>query len=357
MLNNPGGFQVSYAPYNETVQLENIKKIEKSDLKKTSNGLGLFILIYFLTMQFISILFSEIIKDNSSLYINDIYAVMFIVQMIASTGSAFIAVVLYRLISRKRMSETFTKSHVKFTYLLPLIFLGMGAAMAANMMASVFADNISVFGLKNSADHSISTKSSLEMILYIVSTSLIPAFAEELAFRGVFMNVMRKYGDAFAIITSSLMFGAMHGNTTQIIFAFTLGLIFAYIDCKANSIIPSVIVHFLNNFYAVAMDILQTDSTISDMVYTLIYTIVVTMFCLLGILSFIYLSRSEKNFFKMSNKDANPFSKSDVLSMKEKIHYFILSPGILIPLSLFAAEVIFYLLPANIQINIMENLF
>ena len=357
MQNHSGGTHAPYAPYTDTLRAENIRQYEKNSLKKTSNGLGFFVLIYFLAMHFISILFTEIIKDNLLIYKDNIYSVIFIVQIIASTGSAFVAVALYRLISRRRISETFTKSYVKITYLLPLVFLGMGASMAANMMASVFADNISVFGLQNNVSHSIRTNSALEIILYVVSTSLIPAFAEELAFRGVFMNVMRKYGDAFAIISSSLIFGAMHGNTTQIIFAFTLGLIFAYIDCKANSIIPSVIVHFLNNFYAVVMEILQTDSTMSETAYTLINVIVVAMFCLLGILSFIYLSSAEKNFYRMSNKDTNLFSKTDVLSLKEKVQVFILSPGIVIPLSLFAAEVIFYLLPANIQIDIKKNLF
>ena len=41
----------------------------------------------------------------------------------------------------------------------------------------------------------------------IMAFSAVPAFAEEFAFRGIVMGVLKKYGRAFALICSSIMFG------------------------------------------------------------------------------------------------------------------------------------------------------
>ena len=193
-----------------------------------------------------------------------------------------------------------------------------------------------------------------KILLYALSTAVVPAFAEEFAFRGILMGTLRKYGDAFAILASSVMFGAMHGNTTQIVFAFILGLIFAFVDCKANSIVPSIIIHFLNNFHSVVIDLMNSSRTITKESVLIIYNAEVIMFCLLGILSFIYFSLKDKMFFKVSNSDKNSFSHTDVLTLKEKCKSFFTSVGIIISLGLFFLEMVFYLLPPETQKQVIK---
>ena len=170
------------------------------------------------------------------------------------------------------------------------------------------------------------------------------------------MGVMRKYGDAFAIITSSIMFGAMHGNTTQIVFAFTLGLIFAFVDCKANSIVPSVIIHFLNNFYSTLTDVLSANSGLDRSSVIIIHTGVILLFSVLGFLSYVYLSNNDKDFFKISNSDTNRFSNTDILPFKEKIKTFFTALGVIFSLTLFFLEMVYYLLPQDIQTSITKVL-
>ena len=342
-----GGYYPNPA-YDEAYQREMVFKSEKRGLKKASNGLGFFVLTYYLVMQILAIILALILREQMSSNIKGYYTYIFFIEIFAGIASSLIAVGFYRLLSGRRLSDMLKNSYVKPTTLVPLVFLGMGAAMVANTAASMFDSNISVFGLNNTVDFSVSINSPLEVILYVVSTAVMPALAEELAFRGVFMNIMRKYGDAFAIISSSVIFGAMHGNTTQIIFAFLLGLIFAYIDCKVNSILPSVLVHFLNNFYAVVMDMVQTELGLSETMSSVINIAVVAAFCLLGILSFIYLANSDNSFFRLSNDDKNLFSDTDVLPLKKKFGFFFASPGIIICLCLFFAETVANLIPGGI---------
>lgn len=205
--------------------------------------------------------------------------------------------------------------------------------MIANVATSVIADNFSLFGIENtSSGLTIGDSSVLSIVLNIISTAIVPAFAEEFAFRGIVMGSLRKFGDTTAVIGSAILFGAMHQNISQIPFAFILGLIFAYVDCKFNSILPSIAIHFLNNLYAVSMSILRDANIVSDYAATIISYSLIIFFCIAGFVSYIVLAKNNKNFFKMADKKDGIVSE---LSLKEKMTAFLVNPGIILSLVLF----------------------
>ena len=105
-------------------------------------------------------------------------------------------------------------------------------------------------------------------------------------------------------------------------FAFILGLVFAYIDCKANSIIPSIIIHFINNFYSVMMDIIRSQSMLTTRSFYILYYSLFVGMLVLGILAFLYIMKKDKNFLSISDT-SNVVS----LSLKEKIKCFFTSAG------------------------------
>ncbi len=316
------------------------KYTEKRSLRKTSNGLGFFLVVYYLVMQIVITVLVSVLKGLNGVTDELVYSVEVFVYAVSPLTACF----FYRVISKNRISDYFPKSHVPMKKLVPMILIGMAAAMIANEFAIMFDNNISMFNLKNYAQSDDATQTWMQLVFTFITTAILPAFAEEIAFRGVFMGVMRKYGDAFAILSSALVFGLMHGNTTQIVFAFTLGLIFGYLDCKANSIVPSVILHFANNFYAILRDGMNTYLN-NDTANILFASTLIVTFCLLGILSFIYLSRADKQFFKLSNSDKNCFSDTDTLTLKEKFSSFFATPGIIVFCAMLITETVYNLIP------------
>ncbi len=336
-----------YPPYPPPAPVLTPQQQQKRSLRKASNGLGFFVLVYFLLMQVAAYLTSDLLVRFNAITSENRTSMLFLIQILAGIASALIAAFFYKIISRRKLSSNLTNSRVPMNKLIPMVLLGMGAAMLANQLAAMFDSNISFFELKNSVSMTTSTHSVPEMILYVISTAFMPAFAEELAFRGIFMNVMRKYGDAFAIISSSVLFGAMHGNTTQIVFAFTLGLIFAFVDCKANSIVPSIIIHFLNNFYAVSTDMLSSGAGLDDGTVTIIRISIISMICVIGILSYIYLSQTDKDFFRITESDTEGIAEESFLTLKQKLITCFTSVGVIISLSVFASEMILNLMPED----------
>ena len=268
---------------------------------------------------------------------------MFLLQIFCSVAAAFIPGLFYLLFSGKRIADTISVKSVKPSYLIPIIFIGLAASMVANIASDIVSNNFGIFGLENTIDFDSSSQSLTSNILYIISTALVPAFSEEFAFRGILMGSLRKYGDSFAVIASAVLFGAMHGNIIQIPFAFILGLIFGYVSCKTNSILPAIIIHFINNFYAVILDILQSSKAITDNTFMTIYYFIVSGFCLAGILSFIYLIKKDKSFFNISDKTKLAHNPDFSLTLKEKNTTFFLSSGVVASMVFFILETILYL--------------
>ncbi len=320
---------------------EYLKFIQARTIKKTASGLGFFVFAYFATMLVLSYVFIFISFLATSFKSIDTVA-MFYMEIFISVFSAFVPGLFYFLISRRSISDTIKTSYVRQKELWAIVFVGMAVAMVANTASEMIQTNFSFFGLQNTLDMTSKANTPLEIVLYIISTAVVPAFAEEFAFRGILMGTLRRFGDAFAIIASAIVFGAMHGNIVQVPFAFILGLVFAYVDCKTNSILPSIIIHFVNNFYAVMLDVLQSTGVFSDRVFMMVYFILIAVFCILGLVSFFLIIRKDKNYFRISDKSIQACVNEPtiLLTLKEKIKAFFINPGTLFVMILFSIETV-----------------
>ncbi|MBQ3142736.1 MAG: CPBP family intramembrane metalloprotease [Bacilli bacterium] len=100
-----------------------------------------------------------------------------------------------------------------------------------------------------------------EIIIYMIIMLNI-GFIEEVIFRGFLFKMMEKSNVKTAIIVSSLTFGIGHiinlfnGAATidtflQIIYATSLGFLFALIFYKSKSLIPCIITHSLLNAFSI----------------------------------------------------------------------------------------------------------
>ncbi|MDR0904131.1 MAG: CPBP family intramembrane metalloprotease [Ruminococcus sp.] len=120
------------------------------------------------------------------------------------------------------------------------------------------------------------TKVSLEnftpgLIDRMTDSGLVPAITaiyaiifapvlEELLFRGVILGSLARYNRTFAIIISALAFGFTHGNIQQACYSVIAGIVFAAIDLRYNSIIPSIITHSFVNIFGMLMSFLMKES-------------------------------------------------------------------------------------------------
>lgn len=83
-------------------------------------------------------------------------------------------------------------------------------------------------------------------------TAILPGICEEILHRGIMLNCAKKsYNTKTVLLTSSLLFGLTHLNINQFFYAAILGYFMGYVNLICDSIYPSIIIHFMNNFLSI----------------------------------------------------------------------------------------------------------
>lgn len=97
---------------------------------------------------------------------------------------------------------------------------------------------------------------------YLVIGILAP-IAEELIFRGAILRVLL---DAFgrkgrwpAIALTALLFAVIHGNLAQGTHAFVIGMVLGWLYVRTRSVLPGIVLHWVNNSTAYIMFHLMPD--------------------------------------------------------------------------------------------------
>ncbi len=128
------------------------------------------------------------------------------------------------------------------TLLYALIFtwLSMPLTTLINAISMLFVDN-TVMALSGQI-----LGVAFPVMLFFMA--VVPAFCEETLFRGVVYGGYRKHGDKFvAVLLSGFLFGIMHMNLNQALYAFVIGVLLALLFEATDSIFPTMLFHFVYN--------------------------------------------------------------------------------------------------------------
>lgn len=108
-------------------------------------------------------------------------------------------------------------------------------------------------------------------IIYTLMVVIAAPLCEEIVFRGIILNSLKKYSPAFAVVFSALLFALAHMNLYQGISVMGMGLAMGFMYLKTGSLQASIFMHFINNFIAVLADYIPlTYSWILDVVLLLL---------------------------------------------------------------------------------------
>ena len=163
-------------------------------------------------------------------------------------------------VSKREKSELISAEIPKPHTFLPVILMGIGCIPILQYAASYFDKLISLIKLDtyqpllDAAFAPVTDQDAL--IVQFICTSLLAAIFEEFAFRGVILQILRRYGNTFAIICSAFVFGLIHGNTYQIPFAFLFGLVLGAAAVYTGSLWTPVLLHLINNAVAFGLNII-----------------------------------------------------------------------------------------------------
>lgn len=125
-------------------------------------------------------------------------------------------------------------------YTIIFTLLSMPLTTLINAISMLFVDN-TILSM---------TEVILELpfLLMLFLMAIVPACCEELVFRGITYGGYRKNGTKFmAVMLSALMFGLMHMNLNQALYAFAIGIFLALLMEATGSVWPTMLFHFIYN--------------------------------------------------------------------------------------------------------------
>lgn len=82
----------------------------------------------------------------------------------------------------------------------------------------------------------------------VLAIVVIGPFTEEFLFRGAILGgLLKKIDPKYAILISALIFGVVHFNPAQIVFAFLVGLVLGYVYYSTGSLLLPILIHIIVN--------------------------------------------------------------------------------------------------------------
>lgn len=126
------------------------------------------------------------------------------------------------------------------------------------------------------------------LALNLISTAIVPAFVEELLFRGMIISNLKPYSKNAAILISAVTFSLMHQNPMQLLYAFAAGIVFGIVYVETDSIWCCIAIHFVNNFISVMQSYIvysfNGETANSILIFSDIFIMVGGMVCLVLLL-------------------------------------------------------------------------
>ena len=137
--------------------------------------------------------------------------------------------------------------------------------------------NISLYNLNNVMHFTnMFELSKLSIIVQIISSGICGPILEELIFRGIVYNKLKTFNKKMtAIILTSIIFGIVHSNIINSIYAFGVGFILIYLYEKYKTLKAPILMHIFLNTTIILMLPLIVKNYIAFNLYLLIMSIII----------------------------------------------------------------------------------
>jgi len=165
--------------------------------------------------------------------------------LVAVTILDVLIVIAFWVHNYKEIKPLFSLSKINFTVLV-LTLLG---ASCLSVIVSVIANFINVTISDDVFyDTYLFQDTSSPLLFATLFIAVQPALFEEVAFRGfLFNNLKRIAGGTSAVYITGFLFGILHLQIISLMWLVPLGLAFAYLRNKYNTIWYGVVAHFTYN--------------------------------------------------------------------------------------------------------------
>ncbi len=309
--------------------------IERSEIKKVANKTAISMILLFAVTVLLGASYGLIailagVPKQKIIEIISDPAALQVLQIVISTIMFTIPVVIVAKLSGYSISELVPLKKPERRLSVSLFFFGVAFCAFANIAVSFASSIFEGAGVEYSVDYGENPQGFFGFLLVMLSTVAVPALVEEFAFRGVVMGMLKKFGEGFAIIVSSIIFGLIHGNFEQMPFAFLVGLVLGFVRIKSDSLWICCLIHAFNNFISVFFE--YAFGSVAVQTQNVIYMFVL-MVCLLSGLCGVFVLAKNPEVFSVEKPNL-------CCTSKQKYTWFFTSPAVIVLIVIYTLQAI-----------------
>jgi len=237
---------------------EETNKVQKAEFKKFITGVSISLLSLILIQTVLGLVFAFVMPtataNQNVIVISLIFILSFILPIYILKGYIDIS---------KNIKEA--KRKLNFKKVISWVLMALPIMYACTYIVEMLMEkmNINPTMIESAL---IFDNSIIGKILFFIEIAILPAILEEVLFRKVMLSGARKHGTKFAIIYTAIMFGMIHMNIPQAVNAMLMGIIFAYIVVKTGTILPVMILHFINNGLSALIMMNENNITVTNII-------------------------------------------------------------------------------------------
>ncbi len=204
--------------------------------------------------------------------------------------------ILYYVIRKGSLADTGLKKKLNDKDLWFSLCLTLPMFYLANLVTNIIVNILMMMGYTQSMG-GVEINNWFSFCMALLGVVLLPAFSEELVFRGIAFQGLKRYGKAAAIFGSALLFGIMHMNVVQLVYAFLCGMLLGLVVYKTDNIKYGIIMHGLSNLLSVVVTFVvsmvtnpdggkpvMTEEALMSNPFVIIFVLVIFILSVLGLI-------------------------------------------------------------------------
>lgn len=175
------------------------------------------------------------------------------VQIFFSQASIFLPAFFYIKKSGMKIRELIPYQKLRLgdiPILIIITYLFYPVVLVLNLFSMLFADN--------QVAEMTQRMNGEELWLNLLFFAVLPACVEEFFFRGMLYQTYRKSSAKIGMFLSGFLFGCMHLNFNQFLYAFAFGIFLVLIVEATGSVYASMLCHFILNINSVIVMKIQS---------------------------------------------------------------------------------------------------
>jgi len=171
------------------------------------------------------------------------------ISLLLSGGTSVIALggiaLLYCKITKRRFTEVMVIKKIAMKQVILTIFTAFGTyvfavgvnSLSMKLFPLAIKDSLAISNILNSSS----------LLLGLIVVVFVPAFFEEVFFRGIFLDAYEGINQKMKYFIITAIFATFHGNIMQIIYVMFLGFILLKVREYTGSLLGSMTFHAANN--------------------------------------------------------------------------------------------------------------